>query len=167
VEVTFDIAGIEPDGVLAAIAVRYEHARHFSRAAEYWQAAQRVDPTNGEYPYRLGKLYLECAEYEKAVTHLLSALQLLPNHVATRYLLAKSLALSKDYEQALFECEAALKIQETHPGAINLKLRILVLLGRFEDALAWNASAAARWILVSTESQRFMQQQRSASKSKK
>ena len=133
-----DLAGVKPPEVLDTIARQFEASGNFIRAAEYWEAAIRLSPSESLYAYRLGKLYLNCAEFKKAVKYLEKACALLPSHITSRFLYAKALACAKDYSKASKELHAVLDIQPQHPSGINLKLCLLVLEGKFSEALKWS-----------------------------
>ncbi|WP_430817464.1 tetratricopeptide repeat protein [Carboxylicivirga sp. RSCT41] len=98
----------------------YAGAKKFAEAEkELLDGKTRYADKSGEFNKKLGYLYFNSGQYEKAVEYLQVAIEAEPNNYTYHYLLGSSYERMKKYKEATEELEKVVAIKSNHKNSIK------------------------------------------------
>jgi tetratricopeptide (TPR) repeat protein len=104
-------------------------------AVTQFQIAQKLLPTDFDFPYTLGLVYGQMGRYDLGIPELRIALQLSPNRVESHFSLASALHQSGQTAEAIEQYKQALQIDPNYIAAYHSLAVCLANEGRWAEAM--------------------------------
>ena len=106
------------------------------------EAAEEIDPKNGDIAIAFAKFHYDNARYDAAEKHIMRAQGLLPDRPEPHNIMGKIWMMKDDLPKALDEFKAAITLAANHANSRWNCANVYFKLGRYSDALDQYAAAA-------------------------
>ena len=106
------------------------------------EAAEEIDPTNGDVAIAFAKFHYDNARYDEAAKHIMQAQALLPNRPEPHNIMGKIWMMRDDLDRAIREFKTAIAIDPKHANSRLNCANAYYAQRRFVEALEQYAIAA-------------------------